>query len=234
MTAVAVSSTACGDPAPRGNDRWVATENSAVEIDWDAIAKAYQEAEGPEDLERRVNEIYTGDEVISIAVRDVDEKTQQVTGFFDRNTNGQEDEEEKVFSIQRNIVSDSEAQLQVQGHGHYAGYHSPLMSIASGMLMGAMLSNAFSPGYRPAYSRPYVTPPTRRSSLVSQRDAFRQQNPTKFRAGKTSQSGKSYGAKGGAFGGGRPTATPSRTPMRSGGGRFGLADRGSRRVLVLT
>src|SRR5690606_5279165 len=91
MTALVVPASACGDPAPRGNDRWVVTENSAVEIDWDAIAKAYREAEGPEDLERRINEIYAGDEVISIAVRDVDEKTQQVSGFFDRNSNGRED-----------------------------------------------------------------------------------------------------------------------------------------------
>src|SRR5690606_23631453 len=152
-----------------GNDRWVVTENSAVEIDWDAIAKAYREAEGPEDLERRINEIYAGDEVISIAVRDVDEKTQQVSGFFDRNSNGREDADEKIFSIQRDIVSDSEAQFQVQGHGHYAGYHSPFMSVASGMFMGAMLANVFSPGYRPVYAQPYVTSPARQTSLATQR-----------------------------------------------------------------
>lgn len=235
-TAVALSTAGCGDVGPRGQDRWVATENTSVDIDWDALATAYKEAEGPEDFERRVNEIYAGDEVISVAVHDVDAKTQQVTGFFDRNANGIEDPEEKVFSIQRDIVSDAEAQYQVQGHGPYMGYHSPMMSVASGMLMGAMLSNVFSPGYRPMYAQPYVTPVGRRGALASQRDSYRQNNPSKFRSGKTSQSGKQYGAKGNAFGGGRPTTAPSRSPMRSpmrGGGRFGLQPRGARRLVVL-
>jgi len=218
---MASAAPACTDARPEAaNERWVVTENSAVDIDWDAIAEAYQQAEGPEDFERRVNEIYGGSEVISVAVRDVDASTQLVTGFFDRDANGSDDESEKVFSIRRDIVKEGEAQVQVQGYGPYAGYHSPLMSIASGMLVGSMLSRAFSPGYMPMYATPYVTSPSRRGDLVMARDNYRQQNPSKFQSGQASKSGRQYGRGGGAFGGG--SAPKSRSAPRSrGGGRFG-------------
>src|SRR5262245_26633122 len=81
----------------RGHDRWATTENTSVKIDWDKVNEAYKQAEGPADLERRVNEIYEGDEVVSIAVHDQDARTQVVTGFFDRNGNGAVDEGEKIF-----------------------------------------------------------------------------------------------------------------------------------------
>lgn len=233
--AMAVVTPACGEPRPSGNERWVTTENTNVEIDWDAVAQAYKEAEGPEDFEKRVNEIYAGDEVISVSVVDQDEKTQLVTGFFDRNQSGTLDAEEKVFTIRRDITGGEQGQYQIQGHNAYAGYHSPLFSIASGMLLGSMLSRAFSPGYAPMYTQPYVTPASRRGQLLSQRNNYRQQNPTKFRSGQASKSGRQYGAKGSNFGGGRPSPTrsPTRSMPRSGGFRFGAKNRGARRVISL-
>lgn len=218
----------CGNEG--GNDRWVTTENAAVELDWDAVNEAYQQAEGPEDLERRVNEIYTGDEVISVAVRDVDEKTQEVTGFFDTNEDGKVEDAEKVFTIRRDIVGPDSAQVQIAGHGPYAGYHSPMWDIAGGMLLGSMLSRAFMPGYSPMYRQPYVTAPARRGQLAAARNTYRQQNPDKFRQGRSSKSGRSYGAKGKGFGGGTPT--PSR-PRSSGGGRFGRRGAPTGRVIRL-
>ncbi len=229
---MAVALPACNSSSS-GNDRWVTTENTNVEIDWDAVAKAYREADGPEDLEKRVNEIYTGSEVISIAVHDVDERTQEVTGFFDKNASGSVDEGEKVFSIKRELEGDNEAQYRVRGHGYYSSYHSPMMSIASGMLMGHMLSRVFSPGYRPMYTQPYHTPVARRSQLTSHRDGYRKANPSKFRKGAKSRSGRQYGRQGGAFGGGKPSRTRSRPSRSRGGGRFGLGERGSRRVVRL-
>lgn len=216
--ALTVTVPGCNGGSSTGNDRWVTTENSTVELDWDEVAKAYKEAEGPEDLERRVNEIYTGDEIISVSVHDVDEKTQMVTGFFDKNENGSVEDGEKVFSIQRDLKSADQAQYQIQGHGPYAGYHSPMWDIAAGMVMGSMISRMFMPGYSPVYTRPYVTPPSRHSALASSRNAYRQANPSKFNSGSRSQSGKAYGKKGGGFGGGSAPRAPMR---RSGGGRFG-------------
>jgi hypothetical protein len=219
---------ACGNES--GNDRWVTSENAAVELDWDAVNEAYKQAEGPEDLERRVNEIYTGDEVISVVVQDVDEKTQEVTGFFDTNEDGKVEDGEKVFTIRRDITGPEAAQVQIAGHGPYAGYHSPIWDIAGGVLLGSMLSRAFMPGYMPMYTQPYVTAPARRGQLTAARDSYRQQNPDKFRQGRASKSGRSYGSKGSGFGGGTPA--PSR-PRSSGGGRFGRRGATSGRVIRL-
>src|SRR5215212_1548101 len=78
-------------------DRWATTENTNVDINWDKVNQAYKDANGPEDFEKRVNEIYEGDEIISVAVADQDDKTQVVTGFFDKNKSGAVDEGEKIF-----------------------------------------------------------------------------------------------------------------------------------------
>lgn len=230
IAALMVGVPACGDGASRGNDRWVTTEDTTVDIDWNAVNEAYQQAEGPEDFERRVNEIYGGDEVISVAVQDVDAKTQEVTGFFDKDGDGKVADAEKVFTIKRDITGPEQGQVQIAGHGPYAGYHSPIWDIAGGMLLGSMISRAFSPSYVPMYSQPYVTPVARRGELVTARDTYRQQNPEKYRQAKTSKSGRSYGAKGSSFGGGSPT--PSR-PRSSGGGRFGRRGPSKGRVIRL-
>ena len=215
---------ACAD-SPE-DERWVTTEDSSVAIDWDEVAKAYREAEGPEDFERRVNEIYGGDEVISVAVKDEGDTSQIVTGFFDEDTDGKVDEGEEVFTIRRELTGEGKGQYQITGHGPAFGYHSPMFDIAAGMLMGSMMSRMFMPGVAPLYATPYVTSPTRRGELVSQRDAWRKANPDKHAA--RSKSGRAYGKKGGGFGGGR-SAPPPRMPSR-GGGRFGV--RGSSRPAV--
>lgn len=224
-----------------GNDRWVTTENSAVDIDWDAVAKAYREAEGPEDFERRVNEIYTGPEVVSVGVHDLDDKTQEVTGFFDTNTNGTIEESEKVFTIRREITGEGTGNYRVQGHGHYASYRSPFWDIAAGMVVGSMISRAFRPNYVPMYTQPYSTPPARRTALVSQRDAYRKANPAKTkptRSGAKSQSGRSYGRQGNNFGKGKPTSSTrprssTPRPRTRMGGRFGAGSAKSRTRVFL-
>jgi hypothetical protein len=200
---------ACQDRG--GGDRWATTENTNVDIDWDQINEAYKQADGPEDLERRVNEIYEGSEVISIAVQDVDERQQLVTGFFDRNHSGGVDEGEKIFTIGREVTGPGSAQVQTVGYGPYAYYHSPLLSIASGMMIGSMLSRPFMPGYAPMYRQPYTTGPSRLSSLRGMRSGYRASNPARF--GRPSGSGRQYNrVGGGGFRGGG----------RVGGGRFGV------------
>jgi hypothetical protein len=204
------------DGGGRGTGRWATTENTNVRIDWDKVNEAYKLAEGPEDFEKRVNEIYEGTELISVSVKDLDGKTQVVTGFFDKNTSGAVDEGEKIFTIQRNITGEGSGQYQVQGYGPYYGYHSPLLGIASGMMLGSMLSSAFSPRYVPVYTQPYTTNPARASDLHMQRQSYRAANPSRFSHLKASGTGRSYnrtGGGGGIFSG------------RSGGSRFGIARR---------
>jgi len=225
-----LSISACG--GPRGNERWVATENTNVEIDWDAINQAYKDAEGPEDFERRVNEIYEGDEIVSVSVRDLDDKTQVVTGFFDKDENGEVADGEKIFTIQRDIVDPNKAQYAINGHGAYGHYHSPMWDIASGMMMGAMLSSMFMPGYRPMYTTPYATSPASRSALASQRANYRAANPGKF---AKSGSGRSYGGRGGAWGsGGSRSNGGGGGGGRMGGGRFGVRRPVGRKVVHLS
>jgi hypothetical protein len=215
------SITACGAP---GNDRWVVTEDTTVDIDWDAINEAYRNAEGPEDFEQKVNEIYTGDEIISISVRDADDKSQTVTGFFDKDADGKVSEGEKIFTIQRDIVGADKAQYQISGYGPYAHYHSPMWDIASGMMMGMFLSSMFSPGYRPMYTTPYTTSPARQAALSQHRSSYRAANPNKF--AKASSSGRSYGNRGGAWG-------SSGSGRRRSGGSFGVRRPAGRRVVGL-
>jgi hypothetical protein len=203
-----------------GTERWATTENTNVKIDWDKVNEAYKLAEGPDDLERRINEIYEGEEVISIAVQDQDAKVQAVTGFFDKNGSGNVDEGEKVFTIQREVTGEGAAQYQTQGYGPYYGYHSPMMSIATGMLMGSMMSSMFSPRYVPVYTQPYTTSAARSSQLRSHRSTYRAQNPSRFQnRSKASGSGRTYNkaSRGGGFSGGGG---------RRGGGSFGIRTSG--------
>jgi hypothetical protein len=212
-------SVVAGCDSSRGNERWATTENTNVKIDWDKVNEAYKAANGPEDLEKRINEIYEGDEVISIAVEDQDAKTQVVTGFFDRNSNGSVDEPEKIFTIKRDITGEGQAQAQIVGHGHYYGYTSPFFSIASGMMLGSMLSHAFMPSYAPMYTRAYTTPAQRVSDIRQTRSSYRAANPAQF---QRSQSGRTYNRPSSTS---RPSYRPSGGRM-GGGGRFGLARAG--------
>lgn len=206
-----------------GNERWATTANTTVDIDWDKIQEAYRTAEGPQDFENKVNEIYTGDELISVSVHDKDEKTQEVTGFFDTNTNGQVEDAEKIFVITRGVVNEGQAEYAVQGHGHYGHYrHTSMWDIAGGVMIGSMMANALMPGYRGAYSRPYTTSPSRLSQVSAHRSGYRAANPGRFTKtpAKASGSGRSYGNKGGSWG-----SSGKRSGGRVGGGRFGLDSR---------
>lgn len=223
VLALAVPLAACNSE-PERTERWATTENTNVQIDWDKVNQAYKDANGPEDLEKRINEIYAGDEVISIDVQDQDDKTQVVTGFFDKNTNGTVEDAEKIFTIKREPTPEG-AKVQTTGAGPYAGYRSPVWDIAMGMMLGSMISNMFMPGYA-AYR--YSTPPSRIGGLQSQRNSYRAANPSQF--GPRSQSGRNYGA-----GTANPKPKPGRSTgggYRSGGGRFGLRRKGATVRLV--
>jgi len=98
------------------------------------------------------------------------------------------------------ITGEGTGEMQTTGYGAYASYHSPMLSIMSGMMLGSMLSSAFHPGYVPVYtSRPYVTHPTR----VSQIRTARPSRPSASVFSRPSGSGRSFPARGGFRGGAR-------------------------------
>jgi hypothetical protein len=213
-TFLATGVVACGDDHEA--DRWAETNNTNVKIDWDKVNEAYKAASGPEDLERRVNEIYEGDEVISISVKDESKELQVVTGFFDKDKNGQVDEGEKIFTIKRQLEGEGKASYSTVGHGpHYGYYYSPTYSLVTGMVMGAMLSNAFSPRYVPMYTTAYTTSYSRVSSISSSRSSYRAANPSKFT--RSTSTGRTYGTS---------SRSSGTSGGRSRGGGFGAAIRG--------
>lgn len=232
LAAMLATTALAGCTRDQGNERWATTSNTTVEIDWDKVQEAYREANGPQDFEQRVNEIYEGDELVSVAVQDQDAKTQVVTGFFDKNANGKVEEEEKIFELQRDIVGEDQAQYQARGYGHYAGYrHTTMWDIAGGVMIGSMLANAFSPGYRPMYATPYTTSTSRRSQIRNHRTDYRAKNPSRFsRPSKASGSGRSYGSKGKSWG----TRSSGSSGRRSfGGGGFGIDSQRRKRKRVI-
>lgn len=209
VASAAVTTVACS-PKREQTERWATTENTNVKIDWDKLNDAYKAADGPADLERRVNELYEGSEVISVAVHDVDDKTQVVTGFFDKNVDGKVDEPEKIFTVTRTITGEGQGQYQTAGYGHYAGYSSPMFSIMSGMLMGSMMASMMMPSYVPMYTQPYTTTSARHGEINRQRSSYRAQHPERF--AKASKTGRSYGGSSG---------TKKSAPRSRGGSRFG-------------
>ena len=217
VLALAVPVAGCSSSEDPGTERWVTTENTNVDIDFAKVNEAYKAATGPDDLEKRVNEIYEGKEIISISVQDLDDKSQVVTGFFDKNTSGSIDEGEKIFTIKRVVTGEGKGQIQTQGYGHYAHYGPSFLEIAGGMMLGSMVANAMmGPRYVPMYSQPYTTSASRHTSLSASRSTYRAANPTRF--SKPSRSGRSYG-------GSSPSRSGGGGRMR-GGGRFGLARAG--------
>jgi hypothetical protein len=218
LTALAVATSGCDRVgADERTERWATTENTAAAIDFDKINEAYKAAEGPEDFERRVNEIYRGSGVVSVAVHDLDAKTQVVTGFLDENGDGAVQDPEKVFTIRRDITGEGTGQYQVSGYGPSGYYHSPMMSLASGMILGSMVSSAFRPSYVPIYTQPYTTPPQRANDLRSHRDTYRSSSPSGVDRSKASGTGRGYNRVGGQRGGGGGGG------VRPGGGtRFGV------------
>lgn len=214
VAATALLSASCSNEREKGNDRWVATKATNVKIDWDKVNEAYKKAEGPSDFEEKVNEIYEGDELISIGVEDTEERAQTITGFFDNNNNGDIEEDEKIFTIKRDVTGEDSGQYQIRGHGaHYGYYHSPMYSIANGMLMGMMISSMFRPTYAPVA---YRTSPSRRSQLSSKRSSYRAKNPSKY-----SKSGRRYNSKGTRSWG----SSGRSSGRRSGGGSFGIRNK---------
>ena len=216
IAALAVASLPLVACDTRRTERWATTENTNVRLDWDKVNEAFKTADGPGDFEKRVNEIYEGDEVISVSVQDVDASNQVVTGFFDKDKSGTVQDGEKIFTIKRSVTGEGTGNYQTQGHGAFGYYSSPMMGIFTGMMMGSMLSNAFRPNYVPMYREPYTTPASRVSDLRNSRSSYRAANPARFNS-RASGSNRSYGS--------RP-ARPFGGGSRSGGGRFGIRRRG--------
>ena len=108
---VASGTIGCGGKASAQQD-WMATDVATGRINLDAVKDALETSKDLSEFEKRINEIYEGDNLVLIMVEE--EETQKIiSGFEDLNqTNAiEEAEDEKLFSIRVD-----EEKYEVYGH----------------------------------------------------------------------------------------------------------------------
>ncbi len=193
---------------------------SKLNLDVDAVSKAFETAKSPQEFEKKVNEIYTGDEIISIAVKNTGEKKQSVVLYIDSNPqNAKIDKGEKLLAFNRDFDTESNKSSYTRtGYGPYGYYshHSPIYYAAIGVFTYWALSRSF---YRTPMSS-YSTIRSRRNSHRSTpaykkqvaktnsfNKSFQKNAPKKFKSGPSGAWGKKSAGKGGWFGGRKRSST---------------------------
>ena len=142
-------------------DQWAATDGAAGRINLDQVQEAFKESTSPTEFERRVNEIYEGDQVILIrSTQDGDKLV--LEGFEDLDGSGTIDEtaDDVLFSI----VKDQDNN-ELRGHGANGFYRS---SFGGGNFLFTylLISSLTGPRY-------YSTPRSRVSTIRSNRTRYR-------------------------------------------------------------
>ena len=133
------------------SDQWAETSGQAGHINLEAVEDAMKKSKDVTEFEKKVNEIYQGDEMVLIEVKNEANGEQLVSGYSDLNDNGQidYDNDEKLFTFRR--WSENGAQRgSMQGYGVNSYYNN---SYPTGMnfLTTWMLFSVLS---RPMYAVP--------------------------------------------------------------------------------
>jgi hypothetical protein len=133
------------------NEQWAETSGQAGRINLEAVEEAMQKSKDVSEFEKKVNEIYQGDEMVLIEVKNEANGEQLVSGYADLNNNGQidYDSDDKLFTFRRwfeNGVSRGE----MRGYGVNSYYYRPYPS-GIDFLTTWMLFSALS---RPMYAVP--------------------------------------------------------------------------------
>ncbi|MCD6507730.1 hypothetical protein J7M22_14070 [Candidatus Poribacteria bacterium] len=104
--------------------QWAETKGKASRIDLEAVERAMRESKDVTEFERKVNEIYQGDELVLIEVKNISRDLQEVSGYADVNDNGQiDDQDEKLFTFRRRNTPDGGADYTMIGYGPNYGYY---------------------------------------------------------------------------------------------------------------
>lgn len=246
-----VGLTSCAGPSQTSQkEHYVSSqvEGQEAKINLEEVQKAFWESKGadPKDFnswmgafEKRVNEIYDGEGVVSIdASRETGKLT--VTGYVeDKKEQGFQPGEEKLFSIeQTGDVTDNQLPYRVSGHDgrpYYEGHRSILDSpfvqmMVLSHLMGGFGGRYFTPGPSVVVLRDhrnnFRTTPAYQTQKASN-TAFKQTSKSKFGGGSFSSS-TTASSKRSWFGGGSSSSTSTRSSgwggRRSGSG-FGWGRR---------
>jgi hypothetical protein len=151
-------------------------KGEAEKINLDEVQKAFWDSKGNDlnswmaAFEKRVNEIYEGNDVIAIDATRNDNRL-IVTGYIDKdNKDGYQSGDEKLFCIeQTGEAVNNEMPYRVSGyygHPYYEGHHSFL---GNPFLQGMLLSHVLG-----GWGGHYYTPRTQTVILRDHRDSFRQ------------------------------------------------------------
>lgn len=168
-----------------GADGDVSEDSTSGFIDMDAVREAFEQATGTDDLEIRINEIYTGEHAILLRIQNV-ENEQHTEGWEDLDDNGEIDDasDDKLFTLILTRPADAAAPApaapaaanttavtaRVEGHGanSYYTYSYPVTYRPTGAFWtGVLVGNL----YRPRYV--WVTPSARRAVIINHRRAYR-------------------------------------------------------------
>lgn len=180
------------------SEQWAETSGQAGQINLEAVEEAMKDSKDVTEFEKRVNEIYTGDEMVLVEVKNEGEE-QLVSGYADLNDNLQidYDQDEKLFTFRR-WFENGENRYEMRGHGVNSYYYHPYPP-GSGLLTTYLLWSALT---RPMYSTVpiYYTPVPDRQNIRTYRTQYRQtpsyrnqvQANKSFQTRMSSQHGTTY------------------------------------------
>ena len=142
-------------------DEWAATDGAAGRINLDEVQKAFKKSGSPTEFERRVNEIYEGDQVILIRSSQ-DGEALVLEGFEDLNKNGTIDDtdDDVLFSI---VKQNNNHELR--GHGAN-GYYRSSFGPGNFLFTYLIISSLTGPRY-------YSTPRSRAGTIRTNRTNYR-------------------------------------------------------------
>ena len=131
-------------------EQWAETSGKAGQINMEAVDEALKKSENVSDFEKRVNEIYTGDEMVLIEVKNQG-REQLVSCYADLNDNSQidQDEDEKLFTFRR-WYDGNEPRYETRGYGVNSYCHhpySPGTNLLTTYLLVSALSRHSAPNY---------------------------------------------------------------------------------------
>lgn len=153
------------------SEQWAETSGQAGQINLEAVEEAMKDSKDVTEFEKRVNEIYTGDEMVLIEVKNEGEE-QLVSGYSDLNDNMQidYDEDEKLFTFRR-WFEGNDHRYEMRGYGMNSYYYHPYPA-GTNLLTTYLLWSALT---RPMYTVPiYHTTVAERQTTRAYRTQYRQ------------------------------------------------------------
>lgn len=168
-----------GEPSGPTYSDWAATDGAAGRINLDDVQDAFKKSESATEFEKRVNEIYEGDGIILVRVKQ-DGETFTLEGWEDLDeSNAIEDgSDDMLFSIVK-----KEDRHVMQGHHANGHYHSSFG--AGDFLFGYMVGAMIMGGPRTTYV--YQTPPAQAQTTRTQRAQYRTSPQYKSQVSRNSQ-----------------------------------------------